>query len=126
MASSSRVNIAARHVRDAVMFEVDADLSAATEIEHVVYHVDPEAEFPRALAKATVAGAAGGGRLAPGRVSGNASVEHRDVSYSRRWPACSAPTPVHIGHLDGAALYFPLGPSRRAVSFSKGAVYDVG
>jgi ATP-dependent RNA helicase DeaD len=38
-------DIAARHVRDAVTIEVDAGLPAPTEIEHVVYEVEPAAKL---------------------------------------------------------------------------------
>jgi ATP-dependent RNA helicase DeaD len=37
--------IAARHVKDAVTIEVDADMPAPPEIEHVVYDVEPEAKL---------------------------------------------------------------------------------
>ena len=38
-------DIAARHVRDAVTIEVDADMSAPPEIEHVVYDIDAAAKL---------------------------------------------------------------------------------
>jgi len=50
------------------------------------------------------------------------------VSYCRRWPACSAaPSPVHIGLLDGCPVFFDSAwASRRAVLLAKGAVHNVG
>ena len=38
-------NIAARHVRDAVTIEVDADTPVPSEIEHVVYDIEPDAKL---------------------------------------------------------------------------------
>jgi ATP-dependent RNA helicase DeaD len=38
-------DMAARHVRDALIIEVDADTSGPTEIEHIVYDLEPDAKL---------------------------------------------------------------------------------